>query len=113
MKAFNSRSRQVIASNVIEADTALKRMKGLLGKENLPAGEALLLRPCKSVHTIGMKFPIDILFLGKGNKVVGAEEGVLPYRFSSFVLKAKCALELPAGTIASSGTELGDIIEFI
>ncbi len=111
MKAFNSRSRQYIATEVNTADTALKRMKGLLGRESLPLGEALFLKPCNWIHTIGMKFPIDIVFLGKDSTVVGAEESIPPNRFSSFVLRARSALELPAGTIAASETRLGDVIE--
>lgn len=86
-------------------------MKGLLGRDTLPAGEALWLTPCKSVHTIGMKFPIDILFLDKNRKVVGVEESIPPNRFSSFVFRAEGALELPAGTVSQSETRLGDTVE--
>jgi uncharacterized membrane protein (UPF0127 family) len=111
MRAFNPRSGKYIASNVIEAATIFMRMKGLLGRDSLPPGEALWLRPCKSVHTIGMKFPIDILFLGRDNRVVGVEENIPPNRFSAFVYKAAGALELPAGAISESGTRAGDIIE--
>jgi uncharacterized membrane protein (UPF0127 family) len=111
MRAFNPRSGKYIASNVVEADTVFKRMKGLLGRDSLPPGEALWLRPCKSVHTIGMKFPIDILFLAKDSKVVGVEENISPNRFSAFVFKAAGVLELPAGTISESGTKVGDLLE--
>jgi uncharacterized membrane protein (UPF0127 family) len=111
LKAFNKRSGKYIASDVIEADTIFKRMKGLLGRDTLPAGEALWLRPCKSVHTIGMKFPIDILFLDKDRKVVGVEENIPPNRFSSFVFRADGALELPAGTVSESATRVGDTVD--
>jgi uncharacterized membrane protein (UPF0127 family) len=111
VKAFNPRSGKYIATKVIEATTVFKRMKGLLGRDSLPAGEALWLRPCKSVHTIGMKFPIDILFLGKDRKVVGVEENIPPNRFSSFAFRADGALELPAGTVSESDTRVGDVVD--
>ncbi len=111
MKVFNPKSRKYIASSVIEADTIFKRMKGLLGRDSLPPGEALWLRPCKSVHTIGMKFPIDILFIARDNRVVGMEESIPPNRFSAFVFKAAGVLELPAGAISESGTKVGDMLE--
>ncbi len=112
MKAFNPRSKKHIASNVVKADTAFKRMKGLLGRDSLPPGDALWLRPCKWVHTFGMRFAIDILFLGKDNAVVKAEENIPPNRFSAFAIRAVGALELPAGTVSESDTRAGDIIEF-
>jgi uncharacterized membrane protein (UPF0127 family) len=111
MRAFNPRSGKYIASNVVEADTIFKRVKGLLGRDSLPLGEALWLRPCKSVHTIGMKFPIDILFLAKDNEVVGVQENIPPNRFSAFVFKAAGVLELPADAISESGTKVGDLLE--
>jgi uncharacterized membrane protein (UPF0127 family) len=111
MKVFNPRSGKYIAYDVVEADTIFKRMKGLLGRNSLPPGEALWLRPCKSVHTIGMKFPIDVLFLAKDNRVVGVEENIPPNRFSAFIFKAAGVLELAAGTVSESGTKEGDVLE--
>jgi uncharacterized membrane protein (UPF0127 family) len=111
MRAFNPRSGRYIASNIVKADTIFKRMKGLLGRDSLPPGEALWLRPCRSVHTIGMKFPVDILFLAKDNEVVGVKENIPPNRFSAFEFKAAGVLELPAGAVSESGTKVGDVLE--
>jgi uncharacterized membrane protein (UPF0127 family) len=111
MRAFNPRSGKYIASDIVEADTIFKRIKGLMGRDSLPPGEALWLRPCKSIHTIGMKFPIDVLFLAKDNKVVGMEENIPPNRFSAFVFKAAGVLELAAGMVSQSGTKVGDVLE--
>ncbi|MGD2080668.1 MAG: DUF192 domain-containing protein [Nitrospirota bacterium] len=111
MKALNARSGKSIADTVVKANSALSRMKGLLGRADFPPGEALLLKPCKLIHTFGMKFPIDVLFLGKGNDVVAVEENLLPNRLSAFVIRASSVLELPAGTLAATDTKKGDKIE--
>lgn len=100
-----------LASDVRVALRLLARMKGLLGQSCLPAGRALWIRPCKSVHTIGMKFAIDVVFLDGGNRVVAALGNIRPNRLTSFYLKAAGALELPAGTIEATGTGTGDRIE--
>jgi len=112
LKACNRRSGKYLAEEVVVADTPLKRLKGLLGRDDLRPGEALLLSPCNWIHTIGMKFPIDLVFLGKDNSVIRAEENIPPYRFSSFNLRARKVLELPVGAIATSETTAGDTIEF-
>ncbi|MBI5598335.1 MAG: DUF192 domain-containing protein [Deltaproteobacteria bacterium] len=85
-------------------------MRGLIGKKGLKKGEALLIRPCRGVHTLGMRFPIDVLFLDSGGRVVGIRENMPPMRLSWFFLKAEAALELPAGTVSSTGTMVGDVI---
>lgn len=111
MKAFNSRSGKSIADRVVKADSTLKRMKGLLGRTSFPPGEALLIEPCKLIHTFWMKFPIDALFLGKGYDVVAVEENLLPNRLSCLAIRASAVLELPAGTVAATDTKKGDKIE--
>jgi uncharacterized membrane protein (UPF0127 family) len=111
MKAFNARSGKSIADKVVKADSTLSRMKGLLGRTDFPPGEALLLQPCKLIHTFGMKFPIDVLFIGKGNDVVAVGENLPPNRLSAFVIRASSVLELPAGTLAATDTKKGDKIE--
>lgn len=110
MKALNLKTGECLATKVVVADTVFSRMKGLLGRDMLPRSEALWIKPCKAVHTIWMKFPIDILFLARDHTVVAAEEHVPPNRFSAFVLRAESVMELPAGTIRLTGTRAGDTI---
>ncbi len=83
-----------------------------MGRDSLPPGEALLLTPCKSIHTLGMKFPIDVLFLSRDYVVVGKTEKIPPNRFSSFFWRAASALELTEGTISVTDTRVGDRVEF-
>ena len=61
--AVNTSNGRKLAEKVLQAETLSERMRGLLGRSTLPVGEALLLDPCRAIHTAGMRFPIDVLFL--------------------------------------------------
>ncbi len=93
------------------ADTSSKRRTGLLKHKSLPAGEGLWIAPCEGVHTFGMKFPIDVVFLDKKRKVLKIR-AEMPRARISFCLRAYSVLELPAGTAAATGTVPGDQLEF-
>jgi uncharacterized membrane protein (UPF0127 family) len=111
MRALNARSQSEIASRLQKADTFWSRLRGLSGRSNLPTGEALWIIPCRGIHTHGMAFSIDVLFLDAEGKVVGLEENLGPGRFAPIRWKAKTVLELPAGTIRRTCTQVGDPIE--
>ena len=87
------------------------RMKGLLGKSSLAAGEGLLIKPCKGIHTFGMRFPIDVLFLNKGNYVVATIKNIKPNKMTRLYLEASSVIELPAGTLDATATKPGDRLE--
>lgn len=89
------------------ADTSAKRRTGLLKHERLEAGTGLWIVPCESVHTFFMKFAIDLVYLDKHHKVRKVRNAVPPWRLSA-CLSAHSILELPAGTAAETGTEVGD-----
>lgn len=107
---FNLTQNTLLAKNVILADTSLKRIIGLLGKTGLKEKEALVILPCKQVHTFFMRFSIDILFLDKENKVIAALSNFKPCRVTPLYFSALLAIELPAGIIESSRTVVGDEI---
>jgi uncharacterized protein len=69
------------------------------------------LTPSKAIHTIGMKFPIDVAFLNKDNVIVGIISGLVPYRVTGVRLRGHSVLELPKGTLKKSRTEIGDQLE--
>jgi len=73
-------------------------------------GEALVLPRCRQIHTFGMKFPIDVLFLDKSGKVVRAVRDMKPGRLTAWVLRARTTVELPAGTLERTGTVVSDEI---
>ncbi|MGA8366581.1 MAG: DUF192 domain-containing protein [Candidatus Acidiferrales bacterium] len=97
------------------ADTFFRRLKGLLGQPNswLKAHRGLWIVPSRGVHMFGMRFAIDVLFLGRGEIVVHLEQNLRPWRVSRVVPSAQSVLELPAGTIARTATQAGDQIEFL
>ena len=108
MSIVNLSKETTLASHVEIADTPPKRMQGLLGREFLPEGEALMITHCQSIHMLFMKFPIDVVFLDNQNKVVGVTARIKPFAFSPIFWKSSCAIELPAGTIEATKTCVGD-----
>jgi uncharacterized protein len=88
-------------------------MKGLLGKNSLMAGEGLLIRPCKGIHTFGMRFPIDVLFLDKNSHVIAIIKNIQPNKMTRLYLGASGVIELSAGTIDATATKPGDRIEIV
>ena len=113
MKAVNLTTQRELAGNLTVAGTVLSRMKGLLGKNSLPVGDGLWIRPCKGIHTFGMKFPIDVVFLDRERRVVAAVGSLCPHRLSRLYFTADSVLELPTGSIEKSATVTGDCIDFI
>ncbi len=113
MKIRNLTRQVLIAQDIIVADNPWSRMKGLLGRKSLSFDQALVLRPCNSVHMLFMQFAIDILFLNKENMVVGLVQELKPNHFSPVYFKAQSAIELPASTIKITNTQIGDQIEFL
>jgi uncharacterized membrane protein (UPF0127 family) len=108
----NETRQQMVASSARTARSLLSRLRGLLFGAPLAHGEGLYLVPCRSIHMIGMTFPIDAIFVDKQGIVVGLVKDIQPWGISDFYWKAFGCLELPAGTIAATGTVLGDRLKF-
>ena len=113
MPVLNLTRKTWLATTVRKADQFLTRLVGLLRRNNLGPEEALWLIPSKGVHTIGMKFPIDVIFLDHTNKVVAIACDLPPNRISRVRLKTRSILELPRGTIQKSATAVGDQLEIL
>lgn len=111
MRAINGNSGLVMASELRVADTPWSRARGLLGKKGLRQGEGLLIRPCIGIHTFFMSFTIDVIFLDRDNRVLATVERLKPQRATRLVMASAGVMELPAGTVADSGTRPGDAIE--
>jgi uncharacterized membrane protein (UPF0127 family) len=107
-RLVNVRRGRVLAARIHPADTFSKRFKGLCLRRKFPVGEALWLSPCRSIHTLGMRFPIDALFLDDRLRVIDVREQIAPGRLVRPVPRASSVVELPAGTVKSTGTEIGD-----
>jgi len=110
---YNITRETFVATEAAVADHYLPRLVGLLGKTKRWAklGRGLWIIPSRGVHSIGMLFPIDLVFLSKDKKVVHVEEHFRPFRVSRVSLKAASVLELPIHTIYRSKTKVGDTLE--
>jgi uncharacterized membrane protein (UPF0127 family) len=105
--AKNESKGQVLAQRVKAAVSLWSRSKGLLGTASLPSDEGLWLKPCRSVHTLFMRYPIDVLFLSREGLVL-SKATLPPWRMSSWERQADGVLELAAGTIQRTQTNVGD-----
>ena len=112
MKIFNQTRNTILANKFSVANSAPKRMKGLLGRNSLDEKEALIIKPCNSVHTLFMRFAIDVVFLNAQDEVVGSEEFLSPWRLSPVYFKSRYVIELPAGTIRKNRLKAGDKLKF-
>ncbi|HEV2616961.1 MAG TPA: DUF192 domain-containing protein [Candidatus Acidoferrales bacterium] len=110
---YNKTRQTFVATEVTVADSYVRRLVGLLGKTKRWAqhGKALWIVPSQGVHTIGMLFPIDLIYLSKEKQVIHVEEFVRPFRISKVSLKTRSVIELPPHTIYRTGTQVGDEIE--
>ncbi len=112
MRAINNNRDAIVAERVQAATTLWARSRGLLGRKGLERSEGLLLDPCSGIHTWGMAFTIDAAFLSKEGEVVHLIHRMKPWRMSRYLFKARSVLELPAGTLESTGTRVGDRLVF-
>lgn len=111
LRIRNSTRNTVLATAVLVAETSSQRRTGLLKRTSLPPGEGLLIGPCEAVHSFGMKFAIDVLFLDRKHKVLKIRPEMGRGKIS-VCLRSHSVLELPAGTAAATGTVPGDQLEF-
>ena len=110
MRIFNKTKNEVVALNAQLADTALSRLKGLLGRDGLGSGEALIITQCRSIHMFFMRFAIDVIFIDKKNRVVGTVKRIKPFLMSPYFWRATAAIELEEGVIEKTNTAVGDEI---
>ena len=83
---------------------------GLLGRKGLEPGEGLYIAPCNSIHSFFMAFPFDAVFVDRDWRVVHLMRAMRPFRLSPIVWRSHGVVELAAGTIGASGTEIGDVL---
>lgn len=102
----------VLADNAMPADTSGKRRTGLLKHTSLEAGEGLWIKPSEGVHTLFMRFAIDVIFVNRKGVVVKLRPNMVKNRIS-LCLRANSVVEVPVGVIASTGTAVGDQLEFV
>jgi uncharacterized protein len=107
---INRRTSRVLAVLTELAADRRSRRRGLLGREGLPQSSALLLVPCQAIHTWFMRFPIDVLFVDRGGRVLKTCPDVRPWKIRACPA-ATGVVELPAGVIERTETRVGDAID--
>lgn len=110
MNVYNSSKNIVIATQVKMANNFFTRTIGLLSRKSLSREEGLVIKPCSSIHTFFMKFPIDVLFVGKKGNIVALYENVKPWRILPLHFTSSYVIELPAGTILDKNIDKGDVV---
>jgi uncharacterized membrane protein (UPF0127 family) len=111
MRLLNARTGSIVATDVEVARTSAARRRGLLGRSGLPPGSALMLTRCNAIHTVGMRFPIDVVFVdsrGRARKIVPA---LPPWRMA-LSLGASSVIELAAGAVTADLLQEGDTVRF-
>lgn len=110
--AYNQTRQAYLATDLAVADTHWSRLRGLMGTDaaNFRAGKGLWIVPCRGVHTLGMRFPIDVVYLNGHKVIVHLEENLQPWRVAPVRLNAATVLELPPRTVRQTQTNVGDQI---
>src|SRR6478735_8770164 len=103
-RVVNRNRGTVLAERAEEARSWWARGWGLLGRRELPEGAGLVIDPCSSIHTFFMAFPIDVAYVAADGRVVTTAHALRPWRFGPLARKVRYVVELPAGTLARSGT---------
>ena len=112
LRVTNTGRDTIVGVRVVLADRWLARLRGLLGQPEPAAGEGLLLSPCSSVHMVGMRYPIDVAFLDREGRVLAVRQALRPGLHTAACRGARYTLELPAGTLALTGTVPGDRLQW-
>jgi hypothetical protein len=110
--AVNATRGVTIASRVLWAGTSETRRRGLLGRDALGRDEGAYIVPTQWIHMFGMRFPIDVAYLSGDGRVLFIHHHLKPNRFSRPVWRAEGALEVAAGVLRTTGTVVGDLVEF-
>jgi len=106
----NTRTGLMVATKLETAFDSSNRRKGLLGRDGLAPGQALIIAPTNLVHTFTMRFPIDILFVGRDGRVIKARHTVPPRRIAG-AFGGFAVVECASGQIERTGTRVGDSLE--
>jgi len=108
VSVFNQSKETFLATRVVVANTGLSRLIGLLGRRSLEPNTGMWILPANAIHTFGMLFRFDVVLIDKAYRVVGLRERIPPFFMTWPNLRARSVLELPANTISSSRTAVGD-----
>jgi uncharacterized membrane protein (UPF0127 family) len=112
-QAFNQTRQVYLARELALANTHWTRLRGLLGTspDDFRNGCGIWIVPCHGVHTLAMRFPIDVAYLDPDRIVIHIERELRPWRIAPVRMQAASVLELPSQVLSETGTQMGDKIE--
>ena len=108
VRILNQTRGTVLAAQAVIADGSISRFVGLLGTRSLAEGGGLWIIPSQGVHTVGMQYAIDIVFLDRAHRVLEVRNALRPFRLTHLNWHAHSVLELPAHTLEQTSTRVGD-----
>jgi len=103
---------ELILNNVAVANDFFTKLFGLIFKRKLKKDEGLLIEYCNSIHTFGMRYSIDVVFLNEDNEIVSIFRKLKPFRITPFIKEAKKVLELRSGICNIFSLEDGNLLHF-
>jgi uncharacterized protein len=114
-RVFNCTRQTLVALELEVAQTPWSRMKGLIGRkaEEFPPGKGMWIVPSEGIHTFGMSFALDVAYLNADRRIIRIYHALAPQRIAAFMPRAHSIMELPAGVLMQSETQVGDLLQFL
>lgn len=112
MKIYSNKRKNTICQNTKIAKSFSSRLKGLLGLNSFTNFDGLLLINCRQIHSIGMKFIFDAIYLDKNYKILSKYSNIAKNKILPYNINAKYVLELPSGTIEKYALQIDEYLEF-
>jgi uncharacterized membrane protein (UPF0127 family) len=106
----NERNDRIVARTLLTAFDSASRRKGLLGRDSLEEGSALIIAPSSAVHTFFMRFAIDVAFVAKDGRILKVRRALPPSRLAG-AWGAFAVIELAAGALEATDTRPGDFVQ--
>lgn len=107
----NTTKQTSLGEHVRVARSFRDRGLGLMFRAGLGAGTGLVIDPCSSIHTMWMRFPLDVLYMAADGSVLRVDSRMKPWRIGPLFVRGRYVIELPPGTIETSRTEAGDVLD--
>jgi uncharacterized protein len=112
LRLVNAQTGVEIADAVAGAFESATRRRGLLGRDGMARGEALIIAPTNAIHTFSMRFDIDVAFVRRDGRIVKLRSSMAPSRIA-IAISAFAVVETPAGTFAAASTSAGDTLALV
>lgn len=110
MKLICERTQAVVVESLMVANNPWTRIRGLLFKPELLSNQGLEIVPCNSIHSFGMRYALDVIYLDKKSQVVRTARDFRPNSLGPIVFKAHSVIELPPGSLDRIDVKTGDTL---